>query len=278
MGRVRDDGSVGDGVITNADDCSLVGFDGTAGGVVIDVENGVFQVGNGPLPTVFNAADPSNPDVGDSDFAWSAIDGRVDSNGDETITWEECHFGLIGRTIDVALGDATDGPDILGNDGTNPCGFNPPPNTARNGFVDLNSDGRITFAADSCSNSCFFGHDVRAGRVQAECPGFSGDPRNDVTGTSGRDVLVGTARGDVICGFGRGDLLIGRGGRDVLLGGRGGDTLRGGLGADTLFGQRGNDRLFGGPANDFLNCGPGIDRGVGGPGRDLIVRCESRQQ
>ncbi len=80
------DGAAGDGVITSADNCTLVGYDGTANGVTIDVIDGEFQVANGLLPTVFNAADPDNPDIGDSDFAWSAIRGRVDSNGNESST------------------------------------------------------------------------------------------------------------------------------------------------------------------------------------------------
>ncbi len=96
---VANDGDAGDGAITSADDCSLVGYDGTPDGVTIDVVDGEFQVANGPLPTVFNAGEPNNPDVGDSDFAWSSIDGRVDSNGDETINGEECHFGLIGLLV-----------------------------------------------------------------------------------------------------------------------------------------------------------------------------------
>lgn len=293
-GPIANDGGAGNGVITVTDDCSLVGYDGTPDGVTIEVRNGVFKVGNGPLPTVFNALDPDNRDVGDSDFAWSAIDGRVDSNGDETITGDDCHLGLIGRTVDGGLGDATDGADILGNTpgNTNPCGFATPPNTADNGLVDLNSDSDITLAGDSCTNSCFFGHDVRRGKVQAECPGHEGDARNDVTGTSGSDVLRGTGGADIICGFGGNDTLIGRGGNDLLLGGagsdvlrgkRGADTLRGGrgpdelsggLGRDRLFGQRGNDLLVGGRANDLLDGGAGTDTCFGGRGRDTVLRCE----
>jgi len=70
-------GDAGDLAITGADDCSLVGYDGTPDGVTIEVLNGAFQVANGPLPEVFNAPDPDNPDIGDSEFAWSAIDGRA---------------------------------------------------------------------------------------------------------------------------------------------------------------------------------------------------------
>jgi Ca2+-binding RTX toxin-like protein len=166
-GMTANDGTAGNGVIDAADDCTLIGVDGTPDGVTIDVIGGAFQVADGPLPFVFNATDPDNPDVGDSDFAWSAIDGRVDSNGDEAISVDDCHFGLIGEEVDVGLGDATDGADILGNTGTNtnPCGFGNPPAAADNGLVDLNSDGDIT-AADSCP-ACFFGLEVDNGFVIA---------------------------------------------------------------------------------------------------------------
>lgn len=291
-GAIANAGDPGDGAIDGDDDCSLVGYDGTPDGVTIEVVDGEFQVSNGRLPTVFNAAEPNNSDVGDSDFAWSAIDGRVDSNGDEAINGEECHFGLVGETIDIGLGDATDGADVLGNPGANECGFATPPNTADNGLVDLSDDADIT-AADSCTNGCFFGHDVLRGKVQElECPGFEGDPRNDVIGTPGRDVLRGTGGRDIICGLGGNDLLIGRGGNDLLLGGsgadearggggndtaRGGggrDELRGGPGDDRLFGQGDRDSLFGDAGKDRLDGGPGSDRCAGGPGRDTFRSCE----
>jgi Ca2+-binding RTX toxin-like protein len=390
----NNDGSAGDGTIDGDDDCTLIGVD-SVDGVAIQVVNGEFQVSDGPLPTVFNAADPENPDVGDSDFAWSAIGGRVDSSGNEVINANDCHFGLIGQTVDVGLNDPTDGADILGNTqaNTNPCGFANPPDAADNGLVDLNSDGDIT-AADSC-NDCFFGHDVDHGFVMAlgpetldltpaaatnnvgvshtvtahvedengvpvenvivrfgvtgtnpttgsdatdalgdatftyagasvggdtitafadtnddglnapgepddtaaktwapVCPGHAGDPRNQVIGTPGNDVLLGTGGSDVICGLGgndvllggaAGDLLIGGGGADdlrggagvdTLQGGRGSDELRGGRGSDQLLGGRGPDLLIGGRGNDFLNGGPGFDTCRGGPGQDVDVRCE----
>jgi hemolysin type calcium-binding protein len=261
-GAQANDGSAGSHTITVADDCSLVGYDGTVNGVTIDVRDGVFLVGNGPLPTVFNQAVPNNPDVGDSDFAWSAIGGRVDSNGNEAIDQDDCHFGLIGKVVDTGLGDPTDGADILGTG----CGFANPPNSADRGLVDLNDDGDATAPADTCLNRCFFGFNVRVGVVQAkECPGFAGDPRHDVVGTPGPDTLFGTAGRDIICGLGGNDTLVGRGGRDLLLGGRGADAERGG---------NGNDRLFGQGGNDHLNGGPGFDRAFGGPGADTFRRCE----
>jgi Ca2+-binding RTX toxin-like protein len=276
------DGSLGDGVIDAADDCDLIGVDGTPDGVTIDVVVGQFQWA-GPLPFVFNAADPDNPDVGDSDFAWSAIDGRVDSNGNETIDGDDCHFGLIGETVDVGLGVPTDGADILGNDPV--CGFATLPNPADIGLVDLNSDEDIT-AADSCTNGCFFGLDVTLGVVQAppgvqppECPGFAGDPRNDVVGTTGNDTLAGTPGADIICAFGGNDTISGLGGNDLIIAGSGNDTVNAGAGndrvkagggRDRVNGKGGRDRLNGAGGNDRLNGSAGSDRLRGGGGRDRL--------
>jgi Ca2+-binding RTX toxin-like protein len=264
------DGTAGNGVITNTDDCTLIGYDGTANGVTIDVENGFFQVGNGPLPLVFNALDPDNGDIAASDFAWSAIGGKVDSNGNEMIDGDDCHFSIVG---DV---------DILGNPGANECGFATAPDPADNGLIDLNGDIDIT-AADSCDH-CFFRHEVVSGKVQElECPGHEGDPRPDVVGTPRDDVLRGTTGNNVICGFGGDDVLIGLAGKDLLIGGGGHDLARGGGGrdrlkggrkSDVLLGGRGDDTLLGGRGNDFLNGGRGIDICIGGPGRDVRRRCE----
>jgi len=276
-GVAANDGGQGDGAITNADDCSLIGYDGTPDGVTIDVIDGLFQVGNGPLPTVFNAGDPNNPDIGDSDFAWSAIDGRVDSNGNEAIDSGDCHVGVV-DSIDVLSNDAID---------SNPCGFASSPNTSKNGFLDFDNNQAIN-VLDSCSNGCFFGLDVASGKVQeVECPGFAGDPRHDVVGTSGDDTLIGTAGRDIICGRGGDDTLVGAGANDLLLGGggadvaRGGggrDVIRGGTGGDRLLGGDAGDRLFGNRGDDRLNGGGGFDRGFGGAGHDTFVSCEVRQQ
>jgi hypothetical protein len=105
-----------------------------------------------------------------------------------------------------------------------------------------------------------------AGPPQApSCPGFAGDPRNQIIGTPEGDELVGSPRADVICGLKGKDLIRGLGGKDILLGGPGPDRLRGGPKADLL---------KGGPKNDRLNGGPGRDRCRGGPGRDREVSCE----
>ena len=82
------------------------------------------------------------------------------------------------------------------------------------------------------------------------CPGFEGDSRNQVIGTSGDDELVGSAGRDVICGRGGDDVIRARGGRDLVLGGAGDDRMRGGAGNDKLRGGRGPDTAIGGPGTD----------------------------
>ncbi len=233
---VENEGLPGDGTIDVNDDCILIGYDGTANGVQIEVEDGLFTmfdldpIPDGyELPTVFNAADPDNPSVADSDFAWSTINGRVDSSGDEMIDSDDCHVDLIGSI------------DVLAN-GANVCGFATDPDPADNGLVDLNGDVEIT-SADTCLNGCFFGHEVVDGVVK--------DTTCTVIGTIGRDTLRGTSSRDIICGRGGNDELIGRGGRDILRGGPGNDLMKGG---------RGGDELRGGGGPDTAKGGPGIDR------------------
>jgi hypothetical protein len=92
------------------------------------------------------------------------------------------------------------------------------------------------------------------------CPGFEGDPRNQVVGTSGDDELVGTAGRDLICGLGGDDVIRARRGRDLVLGGLGDDLMRGGRGNDKLRGGRGPDTAIGGPGIDACRSA-GVMRG-----------------
>lgn len=250
------DGALGDGTIDANDDCTLIGVDGTLDGVTIDVVDGEFATADGApivdgtaLPTVFNAADPDDPSVAASDFAWSAIAGRVDSSGDETIDGDDCSFDLVG---DV---------DILGNPGANECGFATPPDEADNGLVDLNEDQAIT-DDDTCIDGCFFGLDV----IQ----GFVTDSDCTIIGTSGADILGGTAGADVMCGLGGDDRLVGHGGADVIRGGVGDDRLVGRGGADVIRGGAGDDRLVGRAGNDLIKGGDGDDLMKGNIGRDRL--------
>jgi hypothetical protein len=192
-GATKNAGTAGSLVIDSSDDCSLLAYDGTATGVTIAVTDGVFTWPTGTaLPTVYpKVTDPSNPGVAAADFAWSTIGGKVDSNGDETIDGTDCTFGLIGQTVDAGLGSATDGADVLGSDAG--CGFAGTILATLNGLVDLNSDETITAGGDSCTNGCFFGHNVTTGVVQAAAGAptiTSFAPTSGAVGTS--VVITGT--------------------------------------------------------------------------------------
>ena len=111
------------------------------------------------------------------------------------------------------------------------------------------------------------------------CPGFETDPRNQIVGTIGDDILEGTGGPDIICGLGGNDSLSGLGGDDLILGGGGNDTisggdgndvLRGGAGSDILSGNAGDDRLGGGGGSDVILGGGGNDRLSGGGGDDVL--------
>lgn len=91
------------------------------------------------------------------------------------------------------------------------------------------------------------------------CPGYAGDPRNQIIGTAGNDVLDGTSGPDIICGLDGNDTLNGAGDNDLVIGGDGRDSLNGGNGVDTISGDAGDDSFNGGPLGDALNGGTGLD-------------------
>jgi Ca2+-binding RTX toxin-like protein len=89
-----------------------------------------------------------------------------------------------------------------------------------------------------------YNYALSASRVQAHwlagsearmCPGYEGDPRNQIVGTDGPDNLTGTSGDDILCGLGGDDTLLGGAGDDRLYGGTGDDTFNGGAGDDTVF-------------------------------------------
>lgn len=94
---------------------------------------------------------------------------------------------------------------------------------------------------------------------------FGTDDKDDITGTSGRDVIAAQKGWDHVDG---------RGGNDLICGGRGADHLQGGPGEDRLYGEADGllfgedqygDDLVGGPGNDVLHGGGGLyarDRGL----------------
>jgi parallel beta-helix repeat protein len=175
--------------------------------------------------------------------------------------------------------------------------------------LDNDGDGEVDHPADE---DCVNPEDDDESHLDPEptCPGYEGDDRNQIVGTTGDDTLDGTEGDDIICTFGGDDtisglggddlILSGRGndqisagdgddvvrssagndrvrgslGRDVLYGGSGPDSIRGGSEADRLFGGRGSDVLRGGKGRDRIDGSPGRDTCIGGTGRNLYKDCE----
>ncbi len=77
-------------------------------------------------------------------------------------------------------------------------------------------------------------------------------------GNAGRDNLTGTSKRDVLCGLGGHDEVTARGGDDVILGGPGDDLLRGNGG------------------DDYISGGPGADVCLQGSGTGRQTGCEAR--
>jgi Ca2+-binding RTX toxin-like protein len=82
---------------------------------------------------------------------------------------------------------------------------------------------------------------------------------DDITGSSGRNILQGLGGNDILDGLGGNDDLYGGAGNDDLYGGTGDDDLVGGSGDDDLVGGTGADYLLGGSGFDFLSGGSGAD-------------------
>jgi Tol biopolymer transport system component len=80
---------------------------------------------------------------------------------------------------------------------------------------------------------------------QSACPGHAGDPRPQVVGTNGDDVLAGSPNA-VVCGLSGNDIL--------RASSQGGNLLEAGEGIDLICARQG-------VASDSLDGGPGIDRG-----------------
>lgn len=96
------------------------------------------------------------------------------------------------------------------------------------------------------------------------------NPRSDLLGTHGDDVLAGLSGNDLIQGLRGDDKIIGRAGLDVLHGDEGNDELLGGLGQDSLRGGAGDDVLKGGKGADGLSGGNGADKLLGEAGNDVL--------
>jgi Ca2+-binding RTX toxin-like protein len=92
-----------------------------------------------------------------------------------------------------------------------------------------------------------------------------------IQGTIDADQLTGTSGNDVIFALAGNDRVDTGAGNDVVVAGRGNDQIRGGAGNDVLRGGAGHDRITGGSGNDVLVGGIGLDTLRGGAGNDQFV-------
>lgn len=93
---------------------------------------------------------------------------------------------------------------------------------------------------------------------------------NDITGSSGRDLIFGSNLKDRLLGGGGKDKLSGSDGRDRILGGEGNDNILGGRGNDALLGAEGDDKVKGGNGSDTVGGGLGLDVLSGNGGADTF--------
>ncbi len=102
--------------------------------------------------------------------------------------------------------------------------------------------------------------------------GLDGD--DNISGTSGRDILYGGDGDDRIGGLGGNDIIYGDADNDYILGGDGDDLMYGGAGNDRLHGDGGNSIFVGGRGDDILlsRNTAGIDIFIysGGDGMDRV--------
>ena len=116
---------------------------------------------------------------------------------------------------------------------------------------------------------------------------------DNLTGTSGSDVIValdgddtidGKVADDVICGGAGNESIEGQSGSDTIYGGSGNDTIKGGSQSDTIYGGSGNDTIkgeedsdtiYGGSGSEGIDGGPGEDFCDGGEGSDGAKKCET---
>ena len=98
-------------------------------------------------------------------------------------------------------------------------------------------------------------------------PAAAGKP---ILGLSGNDNITGTSGSDIINGMQGADTIDGGAGNDILSGGKGSDQIDGGAGDDNLSGNNDNDTLIGGDGNDTMTGGKENDVLIGGLGDDIM--------
>jgi CSLREA domain-containing protein len=230
--------------------------DGEATGTITDDDSSTISIaddtvteGNaGTTPATFTVS-LSTPSENEVTVDWATADGTATAPGDYTAGDDTVTFAPGDTEEEIVVdvnGDTTAEPD-------------------ETFVVDLSGASGATIA-DPQGQGTILNDDAAPPPPPAQtCPGFEADPRPQLVGTDGADVLSGTSAGEILCGLDGNDKIRGGGGNDLVLGGGGNDRLAGQGGKDVLKGQAGRDRM---------NGGPGRDRCQGGPGADLSKSCE----
>jgi CSLREA domain-containing protein len=230
--------------------------DGQATGTITDDDSSTISIaddtvteGNaGTTPATFTVS-LSTPSASQVTVDWATADGTATAPSD---------YVAGGDTVTFAPGDVEETVVVQVNGDTTV-------ETDESFFVDLSDPTEATLGDDQGQGTILNDDTAPAPPPAQTCPGFESDPRPQVVGTDGPDVLTGSPAGEILCGLGGNDVVRGGGGNDLILGGGGNDRLAGQGGKDVLKGQAGRDRM---------NGGPGRDRCQGGPGADLSKSCE----
>ncbi|WP_304608554.1 calcium-binding protein [Inquilinus sp. Marseille-Q2685] len=164
--------------------------------------------------------------------------------------------------ISAALGNATDGDDVLSGANTNDVldggdGNDRLFGLGGNDYL-IGGSGADALDGGAGLDLASYTGSARAVNVSlAYGAGYTGDARGDTL--IGIEDLRGSAFGDWLRGNINANWLDGDAGNDTIEGGGGADRLLGGAGADVLHGDGGNDILVGGTGADALEGGAGID-------------------
>jgi Ca2+-binding RTX toxin-like protein len=93
---------------------------------------------------------------------------------------------------------------------------------------------------------------------------------DNLTATTGNDIIV-AGKGDDVVNAGTGnDILTAGKGDDWIFSGKGNDIIWGRDGNDVLFGGKGDDRIMADAGNDHIWAGDGNDLIAGGAGNDIF--------
>jgi len=279
-----------DGIVTSADESSVLFFENTLGSDYLVQLTGVFDKN-----TPANASDVKgtlsevaffssgvlvgqyifdNPvDVVTALDAWRDFDlsGNNLLENRSTTAQNDLLNGLAGDDFIIGgLGDDT----MNGGTGDDTVGFDvnigdATVSEAADVFTIVSSQG--TDQAGEFESFQFADRTLTTAEMSALAAGSSGLV---LTGTPEADVLIGAEGADLITGLADNDRLVGNGGDDTLLGGTGNDTLNGGNGNDSINGgpESGDlrDVIFGGAGNDIINAAGGNDLVFGQDGNDTI--------